>query len=825
MTTTTDIKKRATTLSQKKAPNSITPEEVGGLFYDLAETVEDNETSGGVGKATSQGGEIFNNYGSNKASAPYAHAEGSGTQASGNHSHAEGNTTSATGENSHAEGSLSGSTGACSHAEGYDTTASGRQSHAEGYKTGATGDNSHAEGEGTQTTNSAEHAEGRYNKSNSGTRHSIGIGVSDSSRKNAVEAMDDGRVYVNGIGGYDGTNPQEEGVKTIQEMLSVLPDKEQTIRNFMSCENKTAAQLSIIKEIYKLLLAGAVGFCQYDKSTVPDPAASTVSNVSSVTYYDKVKKIYADYDGVVYEDWIYADAYPYSMSSKDFLADSNNTPITGKLYLMHDADNHMGIWYWNGTAMISLIDFDRTEDRISELEERTALKIKMETKNEGSQTPLQVILENDVIILEKTGEADLTFSYITQNVISGHRTTIYLHNASAETDENKYGAFIIDFSSDENINVHVLNAAEKIWVAPGGYVRIDAVYTEQNEEKDLYLTLERSEGGSKKESGTKTTVLRPFYDKIETVYNNYALDFDYTPEVGHVIDIVLSNSVGGNLKFKSNWDVYGAELDSSGQYYLPPGVKINLRVKYKQDGRYDCLITGPTHFTETPKSISVIENSKSLDLNNDIIYDEITNDSFANTGLQNAQYTLPSKNGHITDIYIHTTADRTRLFDTFFTNYGTNVIKDFKGQIYLAKDETIRITAVYFKEKGLFFSYKRSWNLKFGECSITALYPLYDIINLTSFSGTIGFPDGWFPSEGQKIILPVKRSDSQVLSVDFPKKWDVYGAEISDVGYYNRMRVVGPCDVIMTLICVDSSTEKCMVLIEYRDLTPATENI
>lgn len=94
-------------------------------------------------------------------------------------------------------------------------------------KYAAAGDASHTEGLNTRTQNEAEHAEGAYNKSNTGeapelrTRHSIGIG-SDGNEKNAVEVMENGDAYVIGIGGYDGTNAAQPGIKTLQTVLSEL---------------------------------------------------------------------------------------------------------------------------------------------------------------------------------------------------------------------------------------------------------------------------------------------------------------------------------------------------------------------------------------------------------------------------------------------------------------------------------------------------------------------------------------------------------------------------------------------------------------------------
>lgn len=161
--------------------------------------------------------------GKTTAIADYSHAEGYRSTASGPNSHTEGQLTrtggedtdrpkgnpgTKSGQNAHAEGAVTFAQGAGSHAEGGNTWASGNYSHTEGWQTrtheGA--NNSHAEGFYTETTNRAEHAEGEYNKSNDNTIHSVGIGTS-SKRKNAHEITKDGKHYIIGIGGYDGTNP------------------------------------------------------------------------------------------------------------------------------------------------------------------------------------------------------------------------------------------------------------------------------------------------------------------------------------------------------------------------------------------------------------------------------------------------------------------------------------------------------------------------------------------------------------------------------------------------------------------------------------------
>ena len=162
------------------------------------------------------------------ASGGASHSEGSATKATGLHSHAEGDTTEASGEQSHAEGKQTIAEGEHSHSEGYWTKAHGKSSHVEGQGLNnttysvASGDYSHSEGfytrafgtgshtEGTYTIayNKGEHAEGIYNKSTENvTLHSVGIGTSVNDRKNAHEITNDGKHYIYGLGGYDGTNP------------------------------------------------------------------------------------------------------------------------------------------------------------------------------------------------------------------------------------------------------------------------------------------------------------------------------------------------------------------------------------------------------------------------------------------------------------------------------------------------------------------------------------------------------------------------------------------------------------------------------------------
>lgn len=178
------------------------------------------------------------------AAGQYSHAEGRETEAF-YASHAEGRGSKATGDVSHAEGLGTYAIGDHTHAEGQNTHAVGLNAHAEGLRGWANGQHSHAEGVDTVTSNTAEHAEGKFNKSNKAdgsfgsagnTLHSIGIGTSASDRKNAFEVMQNGDVYLLGVGGYDGKNPAAS--KAVQQVIGALLD---TFKPVQVNDNKSGA--------------------------------------------------------------------------------------------------------------------------------------------------------------------------------------------------------------------------------------------------------------------------------------------------------------------------------------------------------------------------------------------------------------------------------------------------------------------------------------------------------------------------------------------------------------------------------------------------------
>ena len=124
----------------------------------------------------------------------------------------------------------------------------------------ASGDYSHAEGKGTITSNAAEHASGKYNQSHKDTTlFSVGIGESKADRKNAIEVTQDGDIYVNSIGGYDGTNPSNskdiatylpnmvyityEDLKTLRDNEQLVPGQQYRITDY-TCTTSTTGTKS-----------------------------------------------------------------------------------------------------------------------------------------------------------------------------------------------------------------------------------------------------------------------------------------------------------------------------------------------------------------------------------------------------------------------------------------------------------------------------------------------------------------------------------------------------------------------------------------------------
>lgn len=218
-----------------------------------------NTKASGIASHAEGHGESSDN--PNLAQGNYSHVEGEKNKALGIAAHSEGGATVATGDFSHSEGRFTRAYGPWSHAEGGGVEgdednygAFGPISHCEGYATITySGANSaHAEGRFTEASNMAEHACGIYNKSTNSsdasqaTHFSIGIGTSNTNRKNAVEIMQDGKHYIYGIGGYNGTNPVES--KDLATILSTV-DTSDTTEFIVEKDLKVNGQTYLLKTV------------------------------------------------------------------------------------------------------------------------------------------------------------------------------------------------------------------------------------------------------------------------------------------------------------------------------------------------------------------------------------------------------------------------------------------------------------------------------------------------------------------------------------------------------------------------------------------------
>lgn len=148
---------------------------------------------------------------------------GSGNTSSGRQSMAVGTDNSSIGNNSISVGVGNESRGPGAVTTGANNTAEGTGSMANGYDCVSYGNYSHAEGIRTETSNPGEHATGMYNISHNDTISSIGVGT-EGHACNAVEVTTDGRVFIKGLGGYDGTSISG-GTK---DLLTVITEASQT---------------------------------------------------------------------------------------------------------------------------------------------------------------------------------------------------------------------------------------------------------------------------------------------------------------------------------------------------------------------------------------------------------------------------------------------------------------------------------------------------------------------------------------------------------------------------------------------------------------------
>lgn len=99
-------------------------------------------------------------------------------------------------------------TGEDSATLGLQNSADGNFSVSGGFESEANGNFSQSFGYKTKTTNDYEIAFGKLNKTSDDTAFSIGNGDNNDNRSNIFEITKDGKQYIVGVGGYDGTNSE-----------------------------------------------------------------------------------------------------------------------------------------------------------------------------------------------------------------------------------------------------------------------------------------------------------------------------------------------------------------------------------------------------------------------------------------------------------------------------------------------------------------------------------------------------------------------------------------------------------------------------------------
>lgn len=199
-------------------------------------------------------------------------------------------------------------------------------------KNTANGSYSHAEGLGTIAENMGEHACGMYNNSTIGkTIYSIGNGTGLYNRKNAVEVLSDGSMFIQNVGNFNGTN-FSQSIK----VQDILQQKDLTdITN----------GLKIIDDITELEVT-----CSTTGLTSSFQSGDQIIRVKKSTTNGTVKNNALVYKRgtTYYLEWTISNGF----NSSNY----NNGSIVDNVYYLNRKDNKLYIKNGNGVSVVNNIN-------------------------------------------------------------------------------------------------------------------------------------------------------------------------------------------------------------------------------------------------------------------------------------------------------------------------------------------------------------------------------------------------------------------------------------------------------------------------------------
>jgi hypothetical protein len=304
-----------------------------------------------------------------------SHAEGLLSRTEGHFCHAEGTRTQATVNNAHSEGDSTKATGRQSHSEGASTTSSGQNSHAEGYLSVSSGLASHAEGWGTVAAGQAQTAMGKFNIKDTKNRLILGIGTSDSNRKNGLTVDQSGNGWFAGSVSSTGADYAE-----LFEWLDGNPNGDDRIGMIVALEGDKIRPATADDDILGIISATAMVLG--DNAAYEWKDKYLTDNYGRIIYDEPVEEFIEHIDYVDPNDsstWVtvkestgyhvYPKVNPNFDSSKEYISRENrkewaSVGLLGKIHINDDGSCIVGGYAKVGDDGIATASDERSNIRV-----------------------------------------------------------------------------------------------------------------------------------------------------------------------------------------------------------------------------------------------------------------------------------------------------------------------------------------------------------------------------------------------------------------------------------------------------------------------------